>query len=53
MSGGRSVSVARPAPGYSGKPLWQKLGLKPGQRVWLRNAPAQRDHMVAVPKVVE
>src|SRR4029453_14404827 len=44
MSGGRSASkhaVARPAPGYSGKPLWQKLGLKPGQRVWLRNAPAQ------------
>ena len=41
MSGGRSVSVARPAPGYSGKPLWQKLGLKRGQRVWLRNAPAQ------------
>ncbi len=44
MSGGRSASVraaARPAPGYSGKPLWQKLGLKSGQRVWLRNAPAQ------------
>jgi hypothetical protein len=44
MSGGRSAlirAVARPAPGYSGKPLWQKLGLKPGQRVWLRNAPAQ------------
>jgi hypothetical protein len=41
MSGGRSISVARPAPGYSGKPLWQKLGLKPGLRVWLRNAPAQ------------
>ncbi len=44
MSGVRSASkraTARPAPGYSGKPLWQKLGLKPGQRVWLRNAPAQ------------
>ena len=44
MSGGRSASIraaARPAPGYSGKPLWQKLGLKPGQRVWLGNAPAQ------------
>jgi len=42
MSGGRSASkraAARPAPGYSDKPLWQKLGLKPGQRVWLRNAP--------------
>ena len=44
MSGGRSASTgaaARPAPGYSGKPLWQKLGLKPGQRVWLGNARAQ------------
>lgn len=28
------------APGYSGKPLWQKLGLKAGLRVWLRNPPA-------------
>lgn len=38
------MSVTRPAralatPGYSGKPLWQKLGLKPGLRVWLRHAP--------------
>ena len=44
MSGGRSASIraaARPTPGYSGKPLWQKLGLKPRQRVWLRNAPAE------------
>lgn len=22
-------------PGYSGKPLWQKLGLKPGSAVWV------------------
>jgi hypothetical protein len=32
-----------PAPsivGYSGKPLWQKLGLKPGLRVWRRHPPA-------------
>lgn len=28
------------AAGYSGKPLSQKLGLKPGQRIVLRNAPA-------------
>jgi hypothetical protein len=44
MSGRRSPSVragAQPAPGYSGKPLWQKLGLKPGLRVWLRHAPEQ------------
>jgi hypothetical protein len=26
--------------GYSGKPLWQKLGLKPGLRVVLADAPA-------------
>jgi hypothetical protein len=26
-------------PGHSGKALWQKLGLKPGLRVWLRHAP--------------
>lgn len=44
MSGRQSPSVrarAQPAAGYSGKPLWQKLGLKPGLRVWLRHAPAQ------------
>ncbi|MDR3386502.1 MAG: DUF3052 domain-containing protein [Rudaea sp.] len=28
------------SPGYSGKPPWQKLGLMPGLRVWLRHAPA-------------
>lgn len=28
------------AAGYSGKPLSQKLGLKPGQRIVLRDAPA-------------
>jgi hypothetical protein len=38
------MSVAPPArasatPGYSGKRLWQKLGFKPGLRVWLRHAP--------------
>ena len=27
------------AAGYSGKPLWQKLGLKPGQRYLVDNAP--------------
>lgn len=29
-----------PTPGYSGKPLSQKLGLKPGHRVLLVGAPA-------------
>jgi hypothetical protein len=44
MSGKRSASMragAKTTPGYSGKPLWQKLGLAPGLRVWLRHAPAQ------------
>jgi hypothetical protein len=26
--------------GYSGKPVWQKLGLQPGMRVCVRGAPA-------------
>ena len=39
------MSVARMAkavatPGYSGKPLWSKLGLQPGLRVHLRDEPA-------------
>lgn len=38
------MSVARTqtlgaTPGYSGKPLWTKLGLKPGLRVRLRDEP--------------
>jgi len=37
------MSVARAAaaatPGYSGKPLWSKLGLKSDLRVWLHGAP--------------
>ena len=38
------MSVARstrpvPTPGYSGKPLWSKLGLRPGLRVRLIDAP--------------
>ena len=28
-------------PGYSGTPLPKKLGIKPGFRVWLANAPAE------------
>jgi hypothetical protein len=40
MPAAKSKSIrAIATPGYSGKPLWQKLGLKPGLRVWLRNAP--------------
>ena len=39
-----SVSRSRTAPstvGYSGKPLWQKLGLKPQLRVRLQHAPPE------------
>ena len=36
-----SKRAAASTSGYSGKPLWQKLGLKPGLRVWLYDAPAQ------------
>ena len=32
------MAVAAPA-GYSGKPLWQKLGLKAGQRLYVADAP--------------
>ena len=44
MSGARSALTrtgTKTAPGYSGKALWQKLGLNAGLRVWLRHAPAQ------------
>ena len=33
--------------GYSGKPVWQKLGLKPGARVYVRGAPADYVEMIA------
>jgi hypothetical protein len=36
---GASVTVS--TLGYSGKPLWQKLGLKPALRVRLERAPAE------------
>jgi len=36
---GALPKVTTPTPGYSGKPLWIKLGLKPGLRVCLRDAP--------------
>ena len=42
MSVVRSASrPAKPTPGYSGKPLAIKLGLAPGMRVRLRDAPAE------------
>ena len=35
-------------PGYSGKPIWQKLGLAPASRVLLRGAPADYARMVGL-----
>jgi len=39
------MSPADPA-GYSGKPVWQKLGLQPALRVLVRGAPAPYAHLV-------
>jgi hypothetical protein len=37
-----------PAPaGYSGKPLWQKLGMKAGQRLYVADAPADLPKLLA------
>ena len=33
--------------GYSGKPLYQKLGFKPGFQVWVRNAPEHYPDLMA------
>jgi hypothetical protein len=33
--------------GYSGTPLWQKFGLKPGQRLLLMDAPSDFDQLLA------
>ncbi len=38
--------MATPA-GYSGTPLWKKLGLKPGLRLCVVNAPADYDALIA------
>ena len=39
MPTARQSASPASAAGYSGKPLWQKLGLKPGLRVRLARAP--------------
>lgn len=33
--------------GYSGTPLYKKLGIKAGQRVYLKNAPTNYDELIA------
>ena len=40
------MTVATPA-GYSGKPLWQKLGLKVGQRLFVADAPQHLPQLLA------
>jgi hypothetical protein len=40
------MAVAAPA-GYSGKPLWQKLGLKDGQRLVVADPPQQLPQLLA------
>lgn len=37
----------KPAAGYSGKPLWAKLGFKPGYAVRTLNAPAHYPNLTA------
>ncbi len=39
--------------GYSGKPLYQKLGFKPGFQVWVRNAPAHYPDLLADAEAVD
>jgi len=39
--------MSPPAAGYSGTPLWKKLGLKPGLRVFVLNAPADLDALLS------
>jgi len=39
--------MSPPAAGYSGTPLWKKLGLKPGLRVFVLNAPAELDALLS------
>lgn len=40
--------------GYSGTPLWKKLGIKPGSRVWAKDAPPGYKKLLApLPEDVE
>ena len=34
--------------GYSGKPVWAKMGLKPGQRAARLGAPADHEHLLGL-----
>lgn len=39
--------------GYSGTPLWKKLGYKPGLSVWIENAPTGYRQLLALPDDLE
>jgi hypothetical protein len=39
--------LAPPAAGYSGTPLWRKLGLAAGRRILIRMAPPAFDELLA------
>ena len=41
------VAMANQAAGYSGTPLWKKLGFKTGMKVCVVNPPAQYDDLLA------
>ena len=41
--------MATPPAGYSGTPLWRKLGLAAGQRLHIRMAPPAFDDLIAGP----
>lgn len=47
MSGGGPANRLPKTHGYSGKPLFQKLGLKPGMRALALHAPDHYDELVA------
>lgn len=54
MIKGRVIAGALMAAGYSGKPLWQKLGIKPGMTVAAVGAPANYRRLLgAVPPGVK
>lgn len=39
--------MSLPSAGYSGTPLWKKLGLKPGLRMFVLNPPADLDALLS------
>jgi hypothetical protein len=50
--GARVVKTAPPSTGYSGTPLWKKLGVKNGQLTWRLKMPASVAEEIAASGVV-